>query len=213
MKDGTAYASKLKKAYAKWRHALRKPVVPEPDEPLHRLATAILSRNTTEDRGQAAVNKLLSGMVDWNEIRVSSATELAAILGNAVPDAHGRCQALLRALKWIYNTENRLALDHLKNLGRREARQYLERIDGADEFAAASVMLWSLGGHAVPVSDPVLDLLREIEIIHPEASRAEVQAFLERHINAGDAREFCLVLQAAVKKKKRTRRRSGASKS
>jgi hypothetical protein len=212
MKDGTAYASKLKKAYLKMRHAVHKPIIPEADDPLRRLATAILALGTTEDRGEAAVGKLLASMVDWNEIRVSSAPELAAVLGNFVPDTQGRCQALVRALNWIYNAENRLSLDHLKSASRRDARTYLERIDGADEHAAASVMLWSLGGHAVPVSDPVLELLRDSELTHPEATRAEVQAFLERHVSASDAREFCLVLQAVVKRKKRTRRRSGSSK-
>lgn len=212
MKDGTAYASKLKKAYSQLRRAAPKPPLREPDDPLRRLAIGIFSLGTTDDRGEAAVEKLLSIMVDWNEIRVSSPPELGAVLGNAVPDTVGRCDALVRALRWIYDSENCLSLDRLKSLGRREARQYLEKIEGADEFAAAGVLLWSLNGHAIPVSDPVLAYLKDSDLVHPEASRADVQAFLERHISAQDARDFCMVLQAAVKTKRRTRRRAGSSK-
>jgi len=207
MKDGTAYASKLKRAFARMKQSVRKPVPTEPDDPLRRLAIAILSKGTTEDRGAAAVDKLLAAMVDWNEVRVSNAAQLAAFLGNAVPDSEGRCQALIRALNWIYNRENKLSLDHLKSGGRREARQYLEKIDGADEYAAAAVMLWSLGGHAIPVTDPVFELLKEYEVVHPEATRAEVQAFLERHVSATDARDFCMIVESVVKQKRRTRRR------
>ena len=57
-------------------------------------------------------------------------------------------------------------------------------------------MLWSFGGHAIPVSDTFLQALREAELAHPHATRAEVQAFLERNINAAQAKEFCLVMRS-----------------
>ena len=57
-------------------------------------------------------------------------------------------------------------------------------------------MLWSFGGHAIPVSDPLLASLRAADLIHPTATRAEVQAFLERNINAAQAKEFCLVMRS-----------------
>ena len=36
--------------------------------------------------------------------------------------------------------------------------------------------------------------------MHPEATRAEVQAFLERHVGADEAREFCIIMRTFAEK-------------
>ncbi len=90
-------------------------------------------------------------------------------------------------------------------MGRRDAKHFLEKLDGVDEFATAAVLLWSLGGHAIPVDDRLLEALRQADLVHPEATRAEVQAFLERNISAAEAKRFCLAM--------RTFAASGAGKS
>lgn len=194
MKNGTLYAGKLKKFFTRLRHAGPRPDVPEPDDPLRRLATAILGVGRGAEEGSKAVDRLLSTMVDWNEVRVSSAHEVASAVTDVVPGGLPRCQQLISALRAIYRLENKPSLERLRSMGRREARQYLENLDGVDEHAVASVFLWSLGGHAIPVDDRSLDALRVSGVVEPKAARVEVQAFLERHINATDAKEFCLLL-------------------
>ena len=196
MKDGTLYASRVKKAYARHRSSVSQPSIPEPDDPLHRLVVAILAVGCSDETAQRAVDRALSNMVDWNEMRVSSARELNRATGNAIPQGVRQCQRVLDALQSIYDHENRLSLNRLKSLGRREARHFLESLDGVDEYAAASVLLWSLGGHAVPVNDRLLEALRKAELVNLDTGRAEVQAFLERNISAAEAKRFCLVMQS-----------------
>lgn len=196
MKNGTLYAGRLKKAYAKLRHASPRPPSPEPDDPLFRLAVAILGVDMNEEEAARAVRRAQAATVDWNEIRVCSASELNRATGNVVPQGVQRCQQLIRALQAVFDQENRLSLDRLKTIARREARNYLEQLDGVDEYAVASVIRWSLEGHAVPVNDRLLDALRSAELIHPAATRAEVQAFLERHVSAGEAKEFCMIMRS-----------------
>jgi hypothetical protein len=196
MKNGTMYAARLKKAYAKIRPTVVKPDTPEPDDPIRRLATAILGVASGDPEGRQAVERLLSVMVDWNEVRVSTPLEVFRALGSGESVSLKQCQQLIMALRSIYQLEHRPLLDRLKALGRREARQYLEKLPGMDEYAVASVVLWSLGGHAIPISDPVLESLREQNLVDPSASRAEVQAFLERNVSAVEAKEFCLVMNA-----------------
>lgn len=194
MKNGTLYGAKVKKAYAKLRHALPSPRIPEPDNPLRRLAIAILGVRCGDAEAQRAINRALTTLVDWNEIRVSSAFELNKAMGNTIFQGTQQCQRLIYALQAIFDRENQLSLDLLWGLGRREARHYLEPLPGVDEYVVASVLLWSLGGHAVPVNDKLLKVLREADLVHPSADRAEVQSFLERHIGAADAKEFCLIM-------------------
>ncbi len=195
MKNGTMYAAKLKRTYARLRQSLPQPEIPEPDDPVRRLAIAILGVGCTDEEADRALDRAFPTMVDWNEMRVSSAPELNKATGNTIPQGTQRCKDLIDALQSIFDREDRLSLDVLRIMGRREARHYLEQLGGVDEHAIASVILWSLGGHAIPVNDRLLEALREADLVNPSADRAEVQAFLERHISAAEAKTFCLLMR------------------
>lgn len=197
MKQGTAYAARLKKAFTQARAQASAPKIPDADDPLRRLAVAVLGVRIGEEAAERVINRLFSCMVDWNEIRVTQVLELHQVIGDSLPGGIALTQQLHDALQAVYQRENRMTLDRLAKLGRREARQYLESLGSLDPYVVASVVLWSLGGHAIPVDDRLLRALREAELVHPDATRAEVQAFLERHIAASDAKEFCLVMRAA----------------
>ena len=210
MKDGTTYGGRLRKVFAALRQTAGKPQIPELDEPLRRLAVAILGVDTSDEEAAEATDRILTSVVDWNEIRVSSAEHVYRVAGDGRSPGINRCQRLIEALQSIYDKENRLSLDGLKSIGRRDARQYLEKLEGVDEYAVASVVLWSLGGHAIPVNDRLLAALREADLVHPQADRAEIQAFIERHVSAADAREFCVVIQSLVSGKRGSGKRTKA---
>lgn len=202
MKDGMLYAGRLKKAYKKLLTAVSKPDIPEPEDAMYRLAVGILGTECGDATAKRAVNRTFNTLADWNEARVSSAIELNRATGNLIPQGVQRCARLRAALQSIYNRENMLSLDRLRSMGRRDARRYLEELDGVDEYTVASIILWSLGGHAIPVDDKVLKALRDNELVNPEADRAEVQAFLERNISAAQAKEFCLVIASLGSRKR-----------
>ncbi len=213
MKQGTMYAGRIKKAFAKAR-ADSKPVEAPPlDDPLHRLCISIFGVAVGDERGEKYTTRLLTQMVDWNEIRVSTVEEIETAIGTAPQMAKARCRSLLDAMHAVYECENVLSLDRLRDMGRRDARAYLEALEGVDDYAVASVTLWSLGGHAIPVDDRLLEALQVADLVHPLATRGEVQAFLERHISAADAKDFYFVMQtftptakasSSAKKKKAT---------
>lgn len=215
MKQGTLYAGRIKQAFSRLKRAAAAPPPSGPDDPLRRLAIGVLGVRDGEATATKALNRLLDSFVDWNEIRVSTAAEAQAAIGNTLSDGAARCERLRTVLQSVFDKVNLLSLDHLKSMGRREARQFLESLDGVDEYAAACVVLWSLGGHAIPVDDKLWQTLRDAELVNPEASRAEVQAFLERHISAADAKLFCQIAgdrkalgDAAVRGKSRDASRS-----
>lgn len=195
MKDGTLYAGKLKKAFNKQRQSTPAGSIPEPDDPIRRLAISVLGEDCGDESASAALDRLLKSMVDWNEIRVSTPDQVAHALGDKIPDVVERARRLSRALHGVYLHEHCISLERLRNLGRREARDYLEALEGVNDYSAAAVMLWSLGGHAIPVHDDLLRALRNAGLVHESASRVEVQAFLERNIPAAQAKEFCLVMK------------------
>lgn len=195
MKNGTMYAGRLKKAFAKVRHDADGVDLPESDDPLRRMAVGILGMDCGDEAADAAVDRILSVMADWNEVRVSHPTQIHRLVGDAIPQGLARCQQLAAALQSVFDRENRLSLERLRGLGRRDARQYLEKLNGIGEHAVASVVLWSLGGHAVPVPTVMFDALRSAELVNPTATIDEVQAFLERNVSATDAKQFCVAMR------------------
>lgn len=212
MKDGTTYARRLKRELPKLCKEADVPQSSAPDDPLLRLAIGVLGRSCGADVAHRAVNSATTRAVDWNELRVSTPQELEEVLGNSMPNRRADCRRLIDALQAVYDRENRMSLDRLSRLGIREAKSYLESLNGVDGYAVASVILWSLNGHAIPVDDKALRKLCDLKLVNPSASRDEVQAFLERHIPASKAKEFCHGIQNAPVTKTPTKTQKNATK-
>ncbi|RJP36636.1 MAG: hypothetical protein C4547_07005 [Phycisphaerales bacterium] len=194
MKNGTLYSKRVKKHFAR----LLKPPPAPPADPLDALAASILGREAGYPAGKRCLDRLLETFVNYNEARVCSPEDLAGMLGNRLPHAGQRCAELRQALNDVFERENRMSLDRLKSMKIKEARQFLATIDGVDEYTVASVILRSLGGHAIPVDDAAWALLRERDLVDPDATRGEIQGFLERAISASDAQAFCHTLEHAA---------------
>lgn len=194
MKHGGDYAKRLRQLFNRLVRKFGKPTIPEPPDPLEQLLVAILGSNTSHYKGFTAFKKLREQMVDLNELRVTPVSELAKIISPLVPQAEMKAQRIVDALNDIRRRHDTLDLSFLKQRGRREAREYLESLEGVDRYAAASVALFSLGGHAIPVDELTLQMLRKDEVVDPAADLPAVQSFLEHHIGASDAAVFSLLL-------------------
>src|SRR5215216_6699653 len=81
---------------------------PEPADPLTRLIRAFLEYDCDDERAAVAERKIMESMVDFNELRVTPAIELAALLGARYPFAESRCSALHRTLQSIFDREHQM---------------------------------------------------------------------------------------------------------
>ena len=72
----------------------------------------------------------------------------------------------------------------------------MEGIDGLDDYVVSRVMLRSLGGHAFPVNEKMLTMLRGEEVVDLKASVSEVQGFLERQISSKQIRKVYALLRS-----------------
>ncbi|HOW71339.1 MAG TPA: hypothetical protein PKY77_12115 [Phycisphaerae bacterium] len=198
MKHGTEYAKRIKRLYHDLVSKYGKPAAVESVDPLEQLVIGILAIDSTETKAQAVYRKITQQMVDLNELRVTPALELAEMIGDSVPHATDKARRIVEALNAVRRRQDTLDLSFLKQRGRREAREYLESLDGVPRAAAASVVLFSLGGHAIPVDDLTLYILRKEEMINPAVDGLEAQAFIERHITAAEAAVFALLLSRYV---------------
>jgi endonuclease III len=199
MKDSSQYSKKVQKLY---RSLKRKPAKPpkttfegrqaavEYDEPVDALVYAVVSGNLTEAQAQKAITKLKDYFIDYNDLRVASIDEIAEVLGPDVATARGTAAALVSSLKAAFEKYNMLSLQALKKLGKRPAKQVLEKLTGATPFVVDYIMLTALQGHAIPLNSKMIEYFKTNELVHAEADYEEIEGFLTRQIPAKNAYEF-----------------------
>jgi endonuclease III len=219
MKDSAEYAECLKKLCNRLQRSGGKVVVPESADVTTELVWACLSKYTTENKTRVIMNRLLSHFVDLNEVRVSRTTELMDVIGKNFGQVREVTDTILKLLRSVFNRQDSLDMNGLKEIGKREAKAFLEELEGACPYVVSRVMMRALGAHAFPVHDSMLTMLRGEEVVNLKSDLAEVQGFLERQIPAQRVQKVYALLrrhadnykgknkvtQARKKTRKRTR--------
>lgn len=194
MKESKEYSKKVNKLYSslKRKQKVQKAVY---DEITNALVYAIVSSELNESAAQSAIKKLTDYFVDWNDLRVSRIEEIIEVLGEETPSAKEIASALTTALRSIFSKYNMVSLDALHKMSKRAARAALEKIEGTSRFAVDYCMLTSLQGHAIPLTQKMIEYLRSNDLVHPETDEAEIESFLARRIPASKAYEFYYLLR------------------
>ena len=79
--------------------------------------------------GQEVVHRLEEGCVDRNEFRVTEAFEVAEQLEDLqIPDLFDRCMAVREAVSQVYNDQNGVSLDLLREATISERNQFFQRV-------------------------------------------------------------------------------------
>lgn len=198
MKRGSEYAKRIKRLYHDLVRKYGRPGPREPSDPIDQMIIGILALNSSLSKAQTVYKKLRQYTVDLNELRVTPAIELGQMIGDAVPQAAVKARRIVDALNAVRRRQDTLDLGFLRQRGRREARQYLETLDGVGPTVAAHVVLFSLGGHAIPVDNLTLYVLRKEELVDGAADCVVVQGFLERWVSSSDAVDFVQLLSRHV---------------
>lgn len=196
-----ALASLLKKLSSRYPDATPEPLgagVEEGVDPLlHLFVYSFLLWDATSGQARAALKRLRDNFVDFNELRVAFADEIAASFGERYPRGYERALRLRSSLHDIFNREHALTLGRIAELSKREARGYLESLDGTPAYVSSRVFLLGLGGHAIPVDQRIADLLAEEAVLSDDVTDADSAAsWLERHVRAGEAAHTATILQA-----------------
>ncbi|MEM7756050.1 MAG: hypothetical protein AAF297_10490 [Planctomycetota bacterium] len=178
------------------------PAAPAATDPLvHELLVSMLVWNASPTQAAAALSRLLDDVVDENELRVCFADDIASLLGPRFPVVEERAERLLRVLNAVYRNEHAMSLDALRDANKRDARTYLDALDGIVPFAAARVFLVGLGGHAFPLDDRMTTMLIDDGVLEDDCDAASASARFERAFRAGEAEPAYRKLEAALNSK------------
>jgi endonuclease-3 len=140
---------------------------PEPRPVLEQFLYAVCREGVTREQADHAYRNLREQFFDWNEIRVSSTRELAQALEN-LPQAEARAQRIIDFLQEVFETTYSFDLEGLQKKGVKQAAKQLARYQAANDYAVATIIQQSLGGHAIPLDSPSLRTLDRLGVIDGE---------------------------------------------
>ena len=196
-----------------------KPVaIPEGRTVLEHLIYACCLEDARYESADEAFHRLQESYFDWNEVRVTTVTELAEVLHN-LPDSSAAAVRVKKNLQSIFETRYSFEIEDMVKMNQGKAIQELEKLGGISKFVLGYTIQNSLGGHCIPVSASIMKILIATEIVS-EAEAAKGQApGLERTIAKSKGLEFssCLhqfavdcLLQSTSKQIKAMLKEAGA---
>lgn len=196
MKNSKEYSPKIEKLHK----SLKKTSVAPPTyaDPVDAIVYAFINAFTTEANAARILKRINTHFVDINDLRVSRPEEILEVFGEQSEQAAASAQAMIAVLNVIFEKFDKVSLKALTEEGKRQARKDLEDIPGMTPYAAAYTFLTALGGHAIPLTEAMLQYLQQNELAHPDADIQEVESFLERQIPAADAYAFYALLRATA---------------
>jgi hypothetical protein len=171
-----------------------KPIAPPERPALEHLIYACLLENARPDAADEAFAKLKELYFDWNEIRVTTVTELAEGM-NGIPDASAAAQRVKRSLQSIFEGSYSFDIDAMKKQNIGKAEKDLEKVNGATPFVRAYVTQNALAGHSIPISKGAIDVLHAVGVISDTEADKGIVPGLERAIPKNKGVEFGSLLQ------------------
>jgi endonuclease III len=205
MKNATKHADELK-SYSRKLARDHKPAPLVPVEPLKALVRGAMSYDVADARVDEAMKVIDKEFVDLNELRVATDLEIQEMLGARYPAIEQRVVMITSTLNEIFEREHTLSLNRLKDISKRDARQWLRELPDLHPFVEAYVMLMSLGGHAFPIDDTIAELLVEHDVLEEGTTLHDAQRFVENNVKGEEIYDFFSSVRAAAaeagKKKK-----------
>lgn len=193
-------AALIKKIHRTLKAAYPKFQLPIKDRPLaEHILYACCLENSTSDQASEAFGKLQTLYIEWNEIRVSSTTELAEVM-DCLTDPADAAHRIRRTLHNLYESFYDYDIDFLtkENLGK--AQKTIKSFQGKAkkmlDFVVDYVTQNGLGGHCIPLNPEAYEILLILDIISKNERRFKKVPGLERAITKNKGAEFGALMHA-----------------
>jgi len=210
MKNSKDYSKKIQKLYRSLSRKYPKAQKVSYDKVIDAIIYAVISAEMSEKQTESVIRRFTDYFVDWNDLRVSRAEEIVEVLGKDTSATMDIALTITRILNSIFSEYHQVDLESLKKIGKRPAKQALEKIDGISRYMVEYCLLTALGGHAIPLTDRMIKYLRNNELVNPDADDQQIGGFLAKQISAKNGYEFYALLRhesesTRVKKKTKTK--------
>ena len=137
---------------------------------LEQLLYASCLQGATYDLADEAFAKLQQCYYDWNEVRVTTVSELSEVMAN-LPQPSASASQLKRTLQSVFESYYSFDLEALKKESIGKAVKQLKKLDGVSDFAVAFVTQSGFNGHSIPVTPESIEALRVLRVISDDEAR------------------------------------------
>lgn len=136
--------------------------------PMEELVSCILSQHTADVNSFPAFTRLREKYPEWQDVVDAGTVELAVVIRKAGL-ANQKAKSIIKTLTEIKSRNGEYAIDHLRKLPMKDARDWLESLPGVGPKTASIVLCFSFGMGAIPVDTHVFRVSRRLGVL-PEMS-------------------------------------------
>ena len=179
--------------FAKVHKVLKKHYKPAPASAgrtvMEHLLFACCLEDARHDAAEEAFAALVHTFFDWNEVRVTSISELSEVMA-CLPDPRAAANRIKRVLHAVFEATFNFDLEDLqkKNLG--PTVNWLHKLDGTTAFTVAYVVQAGLGGHAIPIDAGTMAALHVLDLVTDKDAETGVVPGMERAVAKSKGIEF-----------------------
>lgn len=213
MRNSKQYAQNIQKLYRSLKRKHPKVKKVEYEGILEALIHSLVLEHMTETATKSTFRRFSDHFIDFNDMRVSRPEEIVEMLGEDNKAARIVASNIIKVLTTIFRKYNTINLESLRKAGKRQARATLEKFDDVSSFCVDYCMLTAMGGHAIPLTEKMVEFLRDNELVHPSADANEIGGFLARQISASNAYEFYSLLRRQSEAQKRLKKKTKTTRS
>jgi len=156
---------------------------------LEHLLFACCLENATPSQADEAFGKLQALYIDWNEVRVTTISELTEVMGR-ISDAPQAARRLRYCLHHVFESHYSFDIDDLKKLTIGKAVKQLKGYQGITPFVISYVVQQGLEGHTIPLNSGTLRAFTILGIVSEKDAKKNRVPGLERAIAKNKGAEF-----------------------
>lgn len=158
-------------------------------DPVDSLITTILSQNTNDVNRDKAKKKLDQTFSSFQEILDADVEEVeeAIRIAGLGPTKAKRIQNFLKTIK---EEQGDFTLEHVNDMEKQEAKDYLQKFPGIGPKTAAVTLCFAFDLPVMPVDTHVHRLARRLELIPESTSRSKAHDILEKEVPDNRIYEF-----------------------
>lgn len=156
---------------------------------LDTLLFAVCLENNTFALAQEALQKIKEDFFDYNEVRVSSITELQEVFAGQ-PQPERKALRVRETLQYVFEGRYSYEMEEIKKKNQELAEKQLKKIASLTPFVINHTLLHTLGAHVVPVDEAMLTAGIWLGLLEEESDEEQAADHLKAAVRKVDVPLF-----------------------
>jgi len=190
MKNSKEYSSKVASFYKNQQKNVKSVKPNDYASPVDAMVHGVVLEYYSVSESAKIIEKIATHFVDWNDLRVSRNEEIVDVLSGDKEIANKAATALTLALQKTFDRFDAINLEGIVELGKRAAKHEMEEMEMLSLFGLNYFLLEVMQSHSLPMTEAMIELVKENGLVHPKADNKDITSFMERQVSASEIATF-----------------------